>query len=227
MFTCLHRPAAKAAIAALSTLFILLPTLPVQAALSDTVTVTLSAPIGVETDNTALTLVQAAPLATGIVAAAQGGAGAISDFMLDFEQIRFSGDSILIRVAAGAADGLHSGYAAGAHYLISGIAMPGFSITGIDVHAFDGYGASGTSGLAPGLVAGDLVAGNADFSSLRFTLDESLVLLDRGLGGSLNHAEFRIDLLSQPVPEPAQWLLMAAGLAGLGLWVARRRASAR
>ncbi len=223
MITRFHRPAAPAATAALATLLTLLPALPAQAALSDTITVTLSAPAGVETDPTPITLVQAAPLASGILAAAQGGAGEISEFMLDFEQIRFSGDSILVRVGSASADGLHSGYAAGAHYQISGIAMPGFTITGIAVQAFDGYEASGSSGLAPGLLASSFVSGNAGFSALRFTLDESLVLLDRGQGGSYNFAEFRIDLLSQPVPEPAQWLLMAAGL---GLLAMRRHTRA-
>lgn len=218
------RTVAQAAIASVASLFTLLPALSAQAALSDTISVTLSAPAGIEIDPTPFSLVQAAPLPDGILAAGLGGVGDISDFMLDGERVSFSGDSILIRVAAGATDNVRTGYAAGAHYLISGISLPGFVITGVDVQAFDGYGSSGTTGLVPGLVPSDFVTGNAGFSSLRFTLDESLVLRDRGLGGSYNYAEFRIDLLSQPVPEPGQWLLMAAGLAGLGLLAARRRA---
>jgi hypothetical protein len=207
------RPAA-AVVAGLAAALVMAPA--AQAALHDTIVVALEAP---EFHSPAL--VQAAPLATGVLAGNLGGLGEISAAMVDDESIRFDGDAILLRVGSASDSGLTTGWGSGARYLISGIGVVGAVITGVNVAAYDGFGVSGTTGLAAGAVPASFVSGNAGFSTIVFTLDDALQFVDRGNGSAGNYAEFRIDLVSQPVPEPAQWLLMAGGLAGLLL--ARRR----
>jgi hypothetical protein len=199
---------------------------PAQAALQDTIVVTLAAPAGTESDPTPFGLVQSAPLAGGIVAPNLGGGGAISDFMLDNESITFAGEAVLIRVAAGSESGLNPGYGDGARYEVTGLAVDGFIITGFTVSAFDGYADSGSTGLADGLLPASLVSLDGPDGTLSLTLDNTLSFRDRGLGGSNNFAEFRIELLTQPIPEPASVALMAAGLLVLGLRV-RGRAGRR
>jgi hypothetical protein len=192
---------------------------PALADLQDTIVVKLAAPAGIETDPTPFEFTQAAPLASGVVAANLGGSGAISDFMLDFESITFAGDAVLIRVGAGAESGLNPGFGDGARYEISGLAVPGFIITGFTVSAFDGYADSGATGLDDGLLPSSLVSINATFDTLSLTLDNNLSFRDRGLGGSNNFAEFRIELLTQPIPEPASVALMLAGLLAVAVRV--------
>ena len=230
------RPAPAPTLAALSALLLAVSA---QATLIDSVVVNLVAPAGIEGDATQFTLSQAAPLATGIRALNLGGSGAISSFMLDNEQISFNGNSIRIRVGAGSIDGLHAGYGTGAHYDLTGLGVLGFLITGMNVYGFDGYATSGFTGLAAGLVAGSFAHLNAGFDTLSLDLDNALTFADRGLGGSQNYAEFRIDLLTQPVapppppppppppgppgaiPEPGTLALL--GAAGLGFALTRRR----
>lgn len=217
----LGRVATAALFAALSTLVVATSA---QADLLDTISIELIAPNGIESDPTAFTYSQAAPLATGVLAMNLGGSGDISGFMLDNEQITFSGNSILIRVAAGSQDGLNPGYGDDARYLLTGLAVAGETITGMAVYGFDGYSTVGpATGLAVGLVPGSLVHLGADAHSISFDLDNALTFRDRGLGGSLNYAEFRIDLQTQPVPEPGSWLMMLAGLGGVAGLLARRR----
>lgn len=211
-----------------------------RAALAGDVNVQLIAPGGVSSDPNPFTLQQTAPLADGIKALNIGGdgTGAISSYMLDNEQIVFSGNSVLIRVAAGADDGLGtptsltSGYLGQgtdhARYELGGLSIPNFVITGLSVYAFDGYATSGsaaTSGLAgwtsslPGSFA-HLIGAN----TISFDLD-TMVFKDRGFGSAGAYAEFRIDLKTEAVtavPEPSTLALMALGL--LGLAAARRGA---
>ena len=217
----LHRVAAFATVAVLSTLVVATSA---SAALLDTVAIQLIAPLGSELDSTPFTLSQAAPLATGVLASNLGGSGPISGFMLDNEQITFSGNSILIRVGAGSGNGLNPGFGVGARYQLTGLAVAGEVITGLTVYGFDGYSTTGpATGLAPGVVPGSLVQLGVNADSINFTLDNTLTFFDRGLGGSQNYAEFRIDLSTQPIPEPGSWLMMLAGLGGVGGMLVRRR----
>lgn len=218
----LKRAAVTAVVAALSSLVVATSA---RADLLDTISVELIAPNGTEIDPSAFTLSQAAPLSTGVLAENLGGSGDISGFLLDDEQITFSGNSILIRVGAASENGLNPGYGDGAHYLLTGLAVAGETITGMTVYGFDGYSTLGpATGLAVAVIPGSLVHLGAGAHSISFDLDNALTFRDRGNGGSLNYAEFRIDLQTQPVPEPANWLMLLAGLGGLAGALGRRRA---
>ncbi|RZL28843.1 MAG: PEP-CTERM sorting domain-containing protein [Rubrivivax sp.] len=144
---------------------------------------------------------------------------------MDDERISFSGNSILLRVASGATDNgaLVTGYLPSgldaARYEISGLAIPGQLIQSYTVTAFDGYGSSGSTGLLSPAPPASLVF-LFNNNTVSFNLD-SIVFQDRGTGQSGAYAEFRIDLVTTPAPEPASALLLLAGGALLRL---RRRA---
>lgn len=194
---------------------------PAHAVLTLPVAVTLSAPGGVVGDPTPIDL--ASP-ATGFEGISAGDGSAIGSFMLPGETIFFgdSSDSIFLRVAAGAdTDGvLTTGYlglnGTPASYTFSGLNVDGQIITGLNVYVFDGYGTSG----ATGVISGTSVA-LVDASTIRFDLD-SLVFKSRGGGSSEAFGEFRIDLITTPIPEPGTWALFALGLAAVGALRARR-----
>lgn len=208
-----------------------------RAVLASDVNVQLIAPGGVNGTSGSFTLQQTAPLASGIKALNIGGdtGGAISGFMLDNEQIVFSGNSVLIRVAAGADDGqgtLTSGYLGSngehARYELSGLSIDNAVITSLSVYAFDGYAISGdatSSGLSGWTVAlPGSFAHLIDEHTISLDLD-TMVFKDRGFGSSGAYAEFRINLNTEAVaavPEPSTLAFMALGL--LGLAAARRRA---
>lgn len=203
-----------------------LASLSASADFSGDITVKLLAPGGTVSDSTPFTLTQtvnAADLADGVRAANLGGLGDISGFMLDDERIFFSGNSILLRVAAGAtvSGSLVTGYLPSgfdpARYEITGLAIPGQLITGYTVSAFDGFSTSGSTGLLAPAQASDLVFlfnGNAASVNL-----DSIVFVNRFAGESDNYAEFRIDLITTHVPEPAIAVLLLAG----GVWLRLRR----
>jgi hypothetical protein len=196
-----------------------------HAVLANDVNVTLNAPGGVIGNATPLNLTQLATLSTGILA---GNGGAIGSFMLDGEAITFVGDSVHIQVAAGAQLG-NGSYVTGylgsgptrATYFLDGLNITGRDITGVSVTAFDGYANSGFIGLFSASAA-TLAVHLLTPHSLSLDLD-TLIFKDRGLGGSQNYADIRIDLVSvvTTVPEPATALMAMAGVAWL-LW--RRRA---
>jgi hypothetical protein len=194
---------------------------PAHAVLTLPVAVTLSAPGGVVVDPTPIDL--ASP-ATGFEGISAGDGSDIGSFMLPGETIFFSDstDSIFLRVAAGDDTGgvLTTGFlglgGTPASYTFSGLNVAGQIITGLNVYAFDGYGTSGTTGV----ISGTSVA-LVNASTIRFDLD-SLVFQDRGGGSSLAYGEFRIDLITTPIPEPGTWALFALGLAAVGALRARR-----
>lgn len=203
--------------------------LPARADFSGDITVKLLAPGGTAEDTTPVSLTQTvsvADLAGGVLAGNLGGTGDISAFMLDNERVSFSGNSILLRIGAGGlADGqLTTGYLADgldpARYEISGLAVPGHLITSYTVQAFDGFGSSGSTGLLTPAVPASLVF-LFNNNTLSFNLD-SIVFVERFAGQSENYAEFRIDLVTTPVPEPRPALLLLAG--GALLLLLRRRA---
>ncbi len=198
-----------------------LAALPALADFSSDITVKLRAPGGTTSDATPLDLAQTvtvAHLSDGVLAPNLGGSGDVSGFMLDNERVFFSGNAILLRVAVGDDTGgvLTTGYlgAGGqaARYEIGGLAITGQAIIGFTVYAFDGFATSGFSGLLSPAAPGSLVQ-QLDAHTFSFNLD-SLVFVHRaGLGSGDDYAEFRIDLLTSPVPEPAAaWLLLAGGL---------------
>ena len=203
----------------LGALFLALASLSAHADFAADVTVTLIAPGGLVADAMPISLEQTvavANLAGGVLAGNLGGSGDISGFMLDNERVSFSGNSILIRAAVGDVTGgvWTTGYlgagGSAARYEISGLAITGQAITGFAVYAFDGYATSGVSGLLSPPDPASLVQ-LAGGGTIRFNLD-SLVFVQRPGGEGDSYAEFRIDLLTTPVPEPATWLLLAGGL---------------
>lgn len=201
------------------------------ASFAQPVTVTLSAPGGLW-DGTAITepgpITESDSLAPD--ASILPGDDTIigGEFLLPSEFISLVGTEIHIRLAQGSSDG-GTGYlgAAGvpATYTFSGLSVTGQNIVGLTLGFHDGFGASGTVGIANlsaltasnwiRLTANDTVA--VDLDSLRF--------LDRGNGESNNFADIRIALQTTPVPEPESWALVLGGLVAAGLLRRRQLAA--
>lgn len=192
------------------------------ASFSSTINVSLLAPGGITTDGinidpTPLALTQDVSPSGQIL---PGGAGDISGFMLSLESITISGTSILVRVAEGASNG-STGYlgAGGQHarYEFNNLTVSGQTITGLTFSAFDNFSNSGTTGVSN---LGALVAGNVIHLSgthaVVMELDD-IRFANRGQGESNNFADFRIDIQTAPVPEPASGALTLFGLLSLGL----------
>lgn len=201
-----------------------------QATLLSPVTVRLLAPGGFTdggfTDATPISASDSVSTGSGIT---PGDGSAIGDWMLDNETVQFDGNSIHLRLAAGAESPggeFSTGYLGlgGQHarYEFDGLAVGGATIIGFNLYAADGFGAGGFSGVSAGVSASLLSP-----SLLSFNIDD-LLFVDRGLGGSLNYADFRIDLLTRPdgggnLPEPSSWALALLALTGAGLAARRRR----
>jgi hypothetical protein len=221
-----YRPFKRALHAAAALLSNVLLAASAHAVLANSVNVTLNSPGGVIGNSTPLSLTQVATLATGIVAA---DGGAIGNFMLDGEAITFVGDSVRIQLAAGAQLG-NGSYVTGylgsvpvhATYLLDDLDIAGRQITGFNVTAFDGYGNAGFIGLASASAA-TLAVQLLTPHSLSVNLD-NFIFVDRGLGGSHNFANLRIDLISAVPEASTAWLLLAGGGLLLVLGRARRRA---
>lgn len=194
------------------------------------VTLTLSAPGGLW-DGTSVT--EPGPITESDVLSPEtsilpGDATAIGgQFLLPSEFISLVGTEIHIRVAQGASDG-STGYlgAAGvpATFTFSGLALVGQNIVGLTLGFNDGFGSSGTVGIAnlPALNASNWIRLTSD-DTVAMNLD-TLRFLDRGNGESNNFADIRIAFQTVPVPEPETWALVLGGLLAAGLL--RRRQAA-
>lgn len=187
---------------------------PARADLGGNVTITLLAPGGLVVDSTPLSFSDLVGPGDGLKLAAGDGSN-IGSFMLPQESIAFLGNSLRLRVAAGDVVGgaLVTGYlgSGGSHarYEFGGLAIAGQKIVGLAFSDKDGYLDSGFSGLLSPASPSDYVR-LIDAQRLSVDLD-SLVFKDRGQGQSANYLELRIDLLTQPVPEPAGYALLIAG----------------
>ena len=212
-----------------------LSSLSAHADLQSTVTVSLIAPGGITSDPTPISLQQTvapADFATGI---STGDGSPIGGMMLAGEEIYFVGNTIRVSAYGGGSNQQGqsiTGYlgAAGQHarYVFDGLSIAGFTIVGASISAFDGYAASGTSGLDSPAATSLLHWVDAD--TVELYLDD-IIFTDRGLntGSSEDHADFLITLLTRPgepdpgnqVPEPASLALVLT--AALGAGVAKRR----
>jgi hypothetical protein len=184
---------------------------PAQAALADTVTVMLTAPGGTTADPLPVFASSPAPLATGIM---PGDGSDVGNWLLPSEWVSFDapGEAILLHIAGGGTDAFNRQITG---YLGLGAEHARYEFTGLAVPA--GFLISGFSATVSGLLA---PATSTDFihllspSSLSVDLD-SLVFSPVSGGESLAGADLRINLLSVPVPEPASWALMIAGMAAV------------
>lgn len=153
-------------------------------------------------------------------------ANQIGNFMLPLESITLSGTSILVSIAQGASNGT-TGYlgTAGQHasYVFDNLNVAGSVITGVTFTAYDGFGNSGFVGVSnlPTLTSNNFIRLGSSHSVV-MDIDE-LQFVNRGQGESNNFANFRIDVQTAPVPEPAVSALALAGLLALGLARKTRR----
>lgn len=206
----------RRAAVALATLAVLLSNA-AHADLISPVSVSLIAPGGIAGVPGAINVTDIVTTASGIVV---GDASQIGgSFMLPGESIQFSGNSILLRLAAGfeEADGdLVTGYLGlgGQHarYVFDDLAVAGKTLIGANILALSGV-LSGTGGAFTGP------------DQVSFFLDD-LKFIDPGTGTSNAFGLFRIDLVLQDtitpppggtVPEPASWALALGALAALRL----------
>lgn len=192
------------------------------ASFSSTIDVSLLAPGGITSDGinidpTPLDFLQSVSPSGQIL---PGIGGAISGFMLPLESITISGTSILVRVAEGASNGTTGYLGAGgqhARYVFDNLGVNGQTITGLAFSAFDNFAPSGFVGV-------DNLPTLNNHNAIRLLSPHSVVLeldeihfVDRGQGQSNNFADFRIDIQTAPVPEPASGALALVGLLSLGL----------
>lgn len=200
---------------------------PARADIGGPVTITLLAPGGLLGDSTPIELSDLVSGGDGPKLWPDTGTN-IGSFMLPDESISFAGDSLRLRINAGAVlpDGsLVTGYlgsgGAAARYEFSGLSIAGRRIVGLAFSNKDGFLDSGFSGLLSPADPGSYVH---LLNAQQLSVDLSgLVFKDRGSGQSNSYLELRIDLLTQPVPEPASSVLLLAG----GLLLAWRLRRAR
>jgi hypothetical protein len=195
--------------------------MPALAVLNTPVTVSLIAPGGATgsgfTDPTPVNASQSFSYG-GVVSPSNG--GNVGSLMLPGEQIFLNGDAIHISSYAGDDTGgvFSTGWLAlgpdKARYEFSGLAIAGRVITGFTVSGFDGFANAGFAGAEPGTVGVSMFDTNADGSQdkLIFNLDALRFKSRPLLGSSEFHADFRIDLISTPVPEAGSLLMTLAGL---------------
>lgn len=203
-----------------------------SAALVSPVSVSLLAPGGTVSNNTPITATASVPTAVGLFSGDPG--NDISGFwMLPGESITFSGNSILLRVAAGADTAgvlttgfLGDGLGNHARYQFDGLSVLGETITGLSMTSTPGVAITGVSGMHAALVGGN---------QIDFWLDDLLFSgLQTGFGSGDVYADFRIDLITTrdggngdpgTVPEPGTWALLLVALVAHQV-VARRKPAA-
>jgi hypothetical protein len=195
--------------------------MPAMALLNTPVTVSLIAPGGATGGGFAdPTPVNASQSFSYGAVVSPGNGGNVGSLMLAGEQVFLSGDSIRISSYSGDDTGgvFSTGWLAlgadKARYEFTGLAMAGRLITGFTVSGFDGFGNAGFAGAVPGTVGVSMFDTNADGSQdkLVFNLDALRFVSRAPLGSSEFHADFRIDLISTPVPEAGSLLMTLAGL---------------
>lgn len=144
----------------------------------------------------------------------------IGGFMLPLESVTLSGTSILVSIAQGASNGTTGYLGAGsqhASYVFDNLNVAGSVITGVTYTPFDNFGASGFVGVSNlATLSSHNFIRLASSHSVVMDLDE-IQFADRGQGDSNNFANFRINVQTAPVPEPAVSALVLAGLMALGL----------